>query len=360
MCTKHPHICSIHCIIPPHMVDAIALRGNIAQKKMAQEIQKGTASFHAQRQQSTPANSFQATQVLHKGAIKDKIADIQIYDAKNTNDHADLPGTLVRQTGDNPVADADVNLAYEGSEDVYKLYLNEYGRDSLDGNGMPMISSVHFGNHYNNAFWDGNQMAYGDGDGILFTSFVHDLTIIGHELSHGVVQHSGGLIYYGQSGALNESFADIFGSLIVQYRKSQQACDASWLVGENSFSPGIHGDALRSLKAPGSAYNDPVLGKDIQPYHMDMYVHTSQDNGGVHINSGIPNHAFYLLSQYLGGSAWGKAGHIWYDALQQINNPFATFIDWADETMIAARNRHGIGSMEEKFVRQAWKMVGVY
>ena len=137
------------------------------------------------------------------------------------------------------------------------------------------------------------------------------------------------------------------------------AAEANWLIGEGTLGPDINGVALRSMKAPGTAYNDSVLGKDPQPYHMDSYLTTSTDNGGVHINSGIPNHAFYLLAQYLGGYSWEKAGCIWYDTMQSINNPFATFSDWADKTVEMARQRFGVGSLEAEYTRRSWKLVGV-
>jgi Zn-dependent metalloprotease len=193
-------------------------------------------------------------------------------------------------------------------------------------------------------------MVYGDGDGIIFKPLVQSLSVIGHEMSHGVVQFSGGLIYRDQSGALNESFADVFGALLVQFKKGQTAEEASWLIGDGIFGPDITGDALRSLKAPGTAYEDDLLGKDPQPFHMDEFVSTT---------SGIPNHAFYLLAQYLCGEAWKKAGRIWYQGLQEINNPHATFTDWADKTVEVARGQYGSGSMEAIYTRRAWKLVGI-
>jgi Zn-dependent metalloprotease len=218
---------------------------------------------------------------------------------------------------------------------------------------------VHFDRDFNNAFWNGQQMVYGDGDGEIFLPFTHSLSVVAHELSHGVVQTSGGLIYQDQSGALNESFADVFGVLTVQFTKRQEAPEADWLVGDGILGPDIQGVALRSMKAPGTAYSDPLLGQDPQPFHMDDYVATSSDSGGVHINSGIPNHAFYLLAQYLGGRAWEKAGHIWYDTLQDLNNPHASFRQWADASVEAARNRFGVGSLEALYTKRAWKLVGV-
>jgi Zn-dependent metalloprotease len=336
------------------MVDSIKMRGNKKMRKMAEAIQKDAEKFRQARQQATPPTSFRAAPRVAVGATPK--AQREIYDAKN---RATLPGTLVRSEGECPTDDQQVNEAYEGAGDTFALYSNVFQRDSLDGNGLPLISSVHVRKKFNNAFWNGEQMAYGDGDGILFTPLTGSLTVIGHELSHGVVQFSGGLMYQDQSGALNESFADVFGALTAQYKNKQSAADADWLIGAEILGPDIQGTALRSMKEPGLAYDDPLLGKDPQPYHMDLFVNTSSDNGGVHINSGIPNQAFYLLSQYLGGFAWEKAGHIWYDTLQAVNNTHATFAEWADKTVEMSRDRFGTGSLEAQFTRRAWRLVGI-
>ena len=172
----------------------------------------------------------------------------------------------------------------------------QFRRDSLDGRGLELIQTVHHRKDYNNASWNGQQMVYGDGDSLIFDKLT-EFTVIGHEFSHSVVQFSGGLTYRDQSGALNESFADVFGSLTEQYLIKQEVQDASWLIGKGTLSSGINGDALRSRKTPGLAYDDPIIGKDPQPFHMDNFIVTSTDRGGVHINSGIPNHAFYLCSR---------------------------------------------------------------
>ena len=344
----------MQCIMPPHMVDSIKMRGNKKMRKMAEAIQKNAEKARLERQQAAPPTAFMPATRVAIGATPQP--QREVYDAK---ERATLPGTLVRSEGDDPTCDEVVNEAYDGAGDTYSLLFDIYGRDSLDGNGMPLISSVHVRRKFNNAFWNGEQMAYGDGDGVLFTPLSGSLSVIGHELSHGVVQFSGGLIYEDQSGALNESFADVFGALTVQYKAKQTAAEADWLVGAEILGPDIKGEALRSMKKPGLAYDDQLLGKDPQPYHMDVFVNTMSDNGGVHINSGIPNHAFYLLSQYLGGFAWEKAGHIWYDTLQVINNPRATFAEWADKTVEMARERFGSGSLETQYTRRAWKLVGI-
>ena len=169
-----------------------------------------------------------------------------------------------------------------------------------------------------------------------------------------------GLVYRGQSGALNESIADVFGSLAEQHHLGQTVDEASWLIGEGIFTDAVEGRALRSLAAPGTAYDDDVLGRDPQPAHMDGYVVTRDDNGGVHINSGIPNHAFYLTAMALGGHAWERAGRIWYRALTSGTLPStADFTTFANATLAAAEAEYGEGSEEVDAVRAGWTGVGV-
>src|SRR5262249_21444423 len=161
----------------------------------------------------------------------------------------------------------------------------------------------------------------------IFGRFTVSVDVIAHELTHGITQHEANLAYEGQSGALNEHFSDVFGSLVKQYTKGQSAANADWLIGQGLLMPGIQGEAIRSLKATGTAYDDPTLGHDPQPDHMDKYLDTEDDNGGVHINSGIPNKAFYTLAVALGGNAWDQAGHIWYTTLIHELRPNDAFQD---------------------------------
>jgi Zn-dependent metalloprotease len=186
------------------------------------------------------------------------------------------------------------------------------------------------------------------------------LDVIGHELGHGVTEKEAGLKYWGESGALNESLSDVWGSLVKQYKKGDDAAAADWLIGSEVWTPNIAGDALRSMMAPGTAYDDPLVGTDPQPAHMDGYVQTVQDNGGVHINSGIPNHAFYLAATKIGGNSWEVTGHIWYDALRdpalRTDSGFAAF---ARLTVVAAERLQGQGSSAATAVKDAWDNVGV-
>ncbi|MEO6309184.1 MAG: M4 family metallopeptidase [Leifsonia sp.] len=271
-----------------------------------------------------------------------------------------LPGRVVRREGQAPVSDRSVNEAYDGLGSTQLLFWTQFQRDSIDGAGLPLDASVHFGERYDNAFWNGERMVFGDGDGQVFNRFTLSLTVIGHELTHGVVQHTANLDYRGQSGALNESIADVFGSLVEQFAFGQSTTEASWLIGQGLFTDEVEGVALRSLKAPGTAFNDDVLGKDPQPAEMTGYVDADDDNGGVHLNSGIPNRAFYLVAEALGGNAWEAPGQIWYDALTRgtlLAN--AGFADFARASSSAAHDRFGADSAELHAVAAAWRTVGV-
>ncbi|WP_051147400.1 M4 family metallopeptidase [Glaciibacter superstes] len=272
----------------------------------------------------------------------------------------DLPGRLVRVEGQPPVADVTVNEAYDGLGETYSFFWSAFERDSIDGNGLPLNATVHFGEKYDNAFWDGQRMVFGDGDGQVFNRFTVSLSVIGHELTHGVTQFTANLVYRGQSGALNESVSDVFGSLVEQKAKGQSTAEASWLIGEGLFTDEVEGNALRSMKAPGTAYNDDVLGKDPQPASMADYVETDDDYGGVHLNSGIPNRAFYLVADSLGGNAWDAPGHIWYQTLTGGDlSATVDFAGFAEATSKTAFRLFGDGSPEHKAVASAWVTVGV-
>jgi Zn-dependent metalloprotease len=224
---------------------------------------------------------------------------------------------------------------------------------------MTLVSTVHYQKDYDNAFWDGQQMVYGDGDGDLFNRFTVAVDVIGHELTHGVTEHTSNLTYSGQPGALNESWSDVFGSLVKQWQLGQSASEADWLIGQGLFTSKVNGAALRSMKDPGAAYDDPVLGKDPQPAHMRDYVTTLEDAGGVHINSGIPNHAFFLASVAMGGFAWERAGRIWYVAARDRFTSETDFQGAARLTHAVAGELYGSGSDEQKAVQYGWESVGL-
>jgi Zn-dependent metalloprotease len=271
-----------------------------------------------------------------------------------------LPGSTVRTEGSAASGDAATDEAYDGLGATWELYYTAYTRNSLDGQGLPLLASVHYGDGYDNAFWNGEQMVFGDGDGTYFNRFTIAVDVIGHELTHGVTELTAGLDYSNQSGALNESMSDCFGSMVKQMKLGQDAASADWLIGEGLFTSAVKGVALRSMKAPGTAYNDPQIGHDPQPSTMDGYVQTTDDEGGVHINSGIPNHAFYLAATGIGGDSWSGAGQIWYDVLTGgLLTASADFQAFASLTVAAAKARFGDGSDEASSVLRAWDQVKV-
>jgi Zn-dependent metalloprotease len=272
----------------------------------------------------------------------------EVHDAKNGST---LPGDLVRSPGQPDVADVSVNEAATGITETLALFA-DYGRSSYDDKGATVVASVHYEKDYDNAFWDGTQLVFGDGDGTVFGRFTKPIDVLGHELSHAVTQFTANLTYQGQSGALNESMSDVFGACVKQRHLGQDAASADWLVGEGIFVPGINGKALRSMESPGTAYDDPKLGKDPQVGEMQDYVQTTEDNGGVHINSGIPNRAFVLAAKAVGGDSWSGAGRIWYAALTSGIDAGSDFATFAEATVTAAGDHADA-------VREAWTTVGV-
>ncbi|NLU69162.1 M4 family metallopeptidase [Streptomyces sp. HNM0574] len=349
----HPVFCTI---VPPHILDRIARSEDPLLYEPARRTLERDARERTRRRITTVRMPLGPARAA-AGDAADKKPQRAIHDAENTET---LPGTKVREEGEEPVDDGSVNRAYAGLGATFKLYLDVYSRWSIDNAGMPLVATVHYGEKYGNAFWDGDQMVFGDGDGEIFRDFTLPVDVIGHELTHGVTQHTANLDYFGQPGALNESVSDVFGSLIKQYGLGQTADQADWLIGDSLLTDRVQGEALRSMKAPGTAYDDDQLGKDPQPATMEDYVETGSDNGGVHINSGIPNHAFYRLATALGGHAWERAGQIWYDALtSEALTKDADFAAFAGVTLARAADRYGADSDEHEAVTKCWSQVGV-
>lgn len=345
----------LFCAIPPHIVENILKKGNAKQAEKAKRTLSLAGQIRGQRQSIA---DITVKKLKTAGVNKQRF----IYDAQNGTI---LSGTIIRSEGQPSNGDVHADEAYDGCGATYDLYYDIFERNSIDNNGLPLISTIHYDQGYDNAFWNGEQMVYGDGDedlpetDRLFNRFTIAIDIIGHELTHGVTQHEANLVYRLQPGALNESFSDVFGSLVKQRVKNQTALQADWLIGEGLFTQYVNGKAIRSMKDPGTAYNDPILGKDPQPDHMKKYVHTINDSGGVHINSGIPNKAFYLTAIEIGGYAWEKAGKIWYVTLRDKLSATSNFQEAADKTYETAGDLFGKNSAEQKAVKKGWEGVGI-
>ncbi len=340
-------------IIPPYVLEQLAQGDDervAAQARRTLEVDAGIRGRLRARDAIPVPSGSAAPRTTRSGAEEPKRT---IYDAKSGTT---LPGTQVRGEGDTPTGDEATDEAYDGLGATWTLLHEGFDRDSLDDRGLPLVASVHYGRDYDNAFWDGEQMVFGDGDGTIFLGFTRSIDVIGHELAHGMTQYTAGLNYQDQSGALNEHVSDVFGSLVKQKSLGQEANAADWLIGAELLAPGIKGKALRSMTEPGTAYDDPRLGKDPQPDHMDGYVETSQDNGGVHINSGIPNRAFAVAALELGGYAWETVGQVWYDVLTGDIRADCDFATFAALTIKAA------GEVDEATaaaVTKGWATVGV-
>jgi hypothetical protein len=325
---------SARCIVPPYLLRRLAE----ARPEAAAWLERQLAhddDLRLQRTLTAPAAAGGDPWVVH--------------DARNGST---LPGAVVRRPGQPATGDPAVDEAADGVAGALALYADVYGRDSYDDAGATVVATVHYERDYDNAFWNGTQLVFGDGDGEVFGRFTAAVDVLGHELTHAVTEKTAGLAYEGQSGALNESLSDVFGSCLKQRLLGQDAVAGDWLIGAGLFLPGVQGRALRDMAHPGTAYDDPRLGKDPQPAHMDDYVDTTDDNGGVHLNSGIPNRAFQLAAVAVGGSAAEGAGRVWYAALTGGLSSRTDFAGFAAAT-IAAAGQHADA------VEEAWRTVGV-
>ena len=331
--------------VPPYLLEQIA-RSDAECAPRAIATLTVDALLRDQRA-STPAPRPTPT-VVAPGAAA--VPDWTVHTARNTTT---LPGTAVRGKGDPASGDTAVDEAAGGIDGALRLFAEVFDRSSYDGAGADVSLTVHYGRDYDNAFWDGTQLVFGDGDGEIFDRFTKPVDVLGHELTHAVTEHSAGLRYQDQSGALNESVSDVFGTCLKQWLLAQRVDEADWLIGAGLFMPGVAARGLRDMANPGTAYDDPRLGKDPQGASMDEYVDTNDDNGGVHLNSGIPNRAFHLAATAIGGRSWEGAGAIWYAALTGGQVGATTdFAGFAAAT-VAAAGEHADA------VRQAWETVGV-
>jgi len=287
---------------------------------------------------------------LLKREVEEANGDRYIYDSENKYDQR---VTLKRKEGAESVSDSVVNQAYETSGFVRDYLKQNFNINSTDNKGMDIISNVHYGEKYNNAYWDGDEMTYGDGDEVEFQNFASAIDVVAHELMHGVTQFMANLEYRSQSGALNEHFSDVFGTIIKQKYLNQNIEEADWLIGDTVVTEKFPGSAIRSMKAPGTA-ND----FDSQPDHMDNYYSGSADNQGVHINSGIPNKAFYLSAIEIGID---DCALIWFETLKVLwrTADFDDMLEKILETSERLINEERVCKTASKVVSESFASVGL-
>ena len=301
-----------------------------------------------------------------------------------------LPGVLMRSEGDPPLnvpGNSNVDTCYAMFGIAYEFFRKIFRRDSIDGNGIPLVGIVNYGFYFPNATWSVSKanmqhvIVFGNGwdndafnGGLprdtwtgMFGGFVNSLEVVVHEMMHGVTRSYIKLQQFGEPGGLDEHISDVFGIMAEQWHKKQTVDQADWLVGEDCLVPEKKGFALRSFADPGSAYDFKIdnlafqgFAKDPQTSHWNVRFKGSEDKYGVHINSGIPNKAFYLLAKRLGGYSWEKAGQIWYQALTSGQIPSnCTYSVWAQQTINAAKNEPKLGQSVADEVKRAWADVGI-
>ncbi len=337
--------------IPTHIYTNLLKNGDQEQKDFASQALLKMKQF-AYDPSSIVAELMKAAK---ERQVEEETVNRSIYDAEHK---MSLPGKLVRKEGEKSNGDVSADEAYDGLGKTYEFFQSAYSRNSIDGKGMELVGCVNFGRNFANAFWNGSTMVFGNGDGKIFNKFTI-LDVISHEMSHGITQSSADLVYEKMPGALNESFSDVFGSMTKQFALGQTVDKADWLIGEGLFTKNVKGRALRDMAKPGSAFDDPKIGKDQQTAHMDEYNTSPQDNFCVHINSGIPNRAFYNVAMLIGGNSWERAGLIWYKTLLTKLKPRSQFQDCANATLKVSNDLYGKDSKESKAVVEGWKVVGL-
>ncbi len=336
------------CILPPYLLERFARSDDGRMREAALGTMSLDRRFRLSRAEAAAWSS---------GAVARKVtfarigghANRTVYDQQHSTGQS--PGIAIRAEGQPAADDEAVNQAYDGLGATYDYYWSLFGRDSIDGQGQSLMGCVHYGTDYDNAFWDNaGHMFFGDGDGQLLTQTTAGIDVIGHELTHGVTQSEADLTYSGQSGALNESISDVFGIQVKQRAMNLDVTQSDWLIGADIVGPELQ-PALRSMKEPGTANSE-----DQQPADMDHYI----PGGDVHLNSGIPNKAFYVVASTLGGHAWDAAGPVWYLTLCDPGlHPASTFGHFAGLTLKHAQRQYGSNHAVADAVQAGWDAVKV-
>jgi Zn-dependent metalloprotease len=342
---------SCNCFIVPR--DVLMRLSQDAQ--LSAELRKGmfdTAQISHEirglRSQATKLTSVAAAQ--SRGFIELAPAPtVTVYDCKHTQT---APGTPVPNPGNSP--DPTAKRAFNETTSVAKFYKDVFERNSIDNQGMTMMSSIHFGSNYNNAMWNGSQMIYGDGDGSIFIDFTSGNDVIGHELTHGVTQHSLQLDYFDEAGGLNESISDCFGSMFRQWESDQDVESADWLIGHDIMGPTAKARGFTCLRDMGNPAAKHCLAPQPTQY--------SQITPGMdpHYSSGPPNLAFYTACKTLGGKSWEKIGQVWYNSLTGFG-PTANMRmkPFADRTRQVAHTLYNTTPAVAAAVDQGWQQVGL-
>ncbi|MEO6503773.1 MAG: M4 family metallopeptidase [Jatrophihabitantaceae bacterium] len=354
-----PHRCTF---VPPHILDNLARNHARISAEPSSAQRSAVVSNQIRRLRRNVATALVGPAEEASGAAEGLRAGLQmpqpgtagrlIYDDQNQWNTDVQP---VRGEADAAVPGENAAAAYDNLGLVREYYRDKLGRNSIDNAGLNLIANINYGLDYNNAFWDGMRMVFGNGDGVVFRDLTGDLDVPAHELTHGVTQYTAGLNYTNdQTGALNESFSDMFGTAIDAWANQLDAHTHNWLIGEDIMGEDLYGEALRNMAEPGTAYDDPILGRDPQPRDMSGYF-----DADPHLMSGIPNRWFYLICREIGMDAGAK---IMYQTLQNLW-PTAVFHDAAviaaAQARILAENKE-VPAEATQVVRSAARQQGFW
>lgn len=343
----------MHCgctIIPADVLEKLSKDKQLSteERKSFADTAQFDANWRKVRALRTKTTAS-AQGLMASGAALAAAPAVTVFDCKKTTS---LPGSPVTSPG--TASDATAKRAFNETTEVAKFYKAVFGRNSIDNQGMTLQSSIHYGVKYNNAFWTGGQMVYGDGDGQIFVDFTKSNDVIGHELTHGVTQHSSQFAYSNEAGGLNESMSDVFGSMFRQWRANQTVAQADWLIGKDIMGPaalqrGL--TCLRDMANPAAAHclaPQPTKYSQLTP-GMDP-----------HYTSGPPNLAFCTAAKAAGGKSWEKVGKVWYRALTgYAPSPNMKMKTFATRTRRLARTMFPADPSVAQAVDKGWKAVGL-
>ena len=289
----------------------------------------------------------------------DQLLRTSIYDAEHKENFPEGSNPVRTEQTEGDTGVANVDGAFNSAYGTQRFLNDVYGLYSLDDKGMPVRAAVNIGTNYVNAYWWNDKIHFGNGDGVVFGDFAEDHSVVAHEMAHGVVElFGGGLIYRGMSGALNEHFGDVIAIMSAQYMRGEVASpEAYWLIGRDAMIGDEY--ALRTFKNEKAYENHPGLNSDDpQGKSMDKYYRGRADNYGVHINSGIPNHAFFLAANEIGRESWLTLGPVWMGALQEVGSR-ATFKEFAEATLLVAGSIFAGDPSIREAIEKAWAAVKV-
>jgi Zn-dependent metalloprotease len=340
--------CGCCFIVPPVVLKDLS-RGKLVKPQAPKEFQD--SYLETQRLRSI-REGFRVATVTTRTSLfaapSDVVPGERLFDCQHRQS---LPGVSVANASADPF-----KTVKDTTSKVAEFYKTVLGRNSIDKHGMDLVSSLNYGVNYQNAFWNGQQMVYGNGDMRIFVDFWRSPDVIGHELTHGVTQYESGLRYEGESGALNESISDCFGVVFNQWLNKYTADQAQgWLVGAGIMGPAAKAKGYTCLRDMINPKAKHCLSP--QPDSYDQF----DPAGDVHENSGIPNKAFALFAQALGGNAWDTAIKIWYGACTGGHlSSSAAINDFARATVNAANHWTGTDKPAVvKAIAAAWKKVKV-